>query len=206
MDSSKKTMRTREALGFAREVARQGWAMVSALTGDDETRAMRAAEDCVLELAKMMKALGVDLHEVLPVEACTRCARPCVDFRRVGDELVCVICADRHVDATLRHGMLVPPAPPSTKDDMSREAILDAARAAVQDRDASYGTPARGIALVAKMWSSLLGTPVTSAQVALCLVALKASRLAHAPTHRDSWVDIAGYAAIGAEATAGVKR
>ena len=36
-------------------------------------------------------------------------------------------------------------------------------------------------------------------QVYLCLNQLKVSRLIETPTHADSWVDIAGYAALGGE-------
>jgi uncharacterized protein DUF6378 len=34
--------------------------------------------------------------------------------------------------------------------------------------------------------------------VALCLGAMKIARLTAAPGHRDSWIDLAGYAACGA--------
>jgi len=54
---------------------------------------------------------------------------------------------------------------------------------------------------VAARWSQVLGTPVTPAQVALCLIDLKLARLAHDPAHLDSMVDIAGYAACLREVT-----
>lgn len=38
--------------------------------------------------------------------------------------------------------------------------------------------------------------PITPAQVALCLIDVKPARLAHAPNHLDSMVDIAGYTAV----------
>lgn len=37
---------------------------------------------------------------------------------------------------------------------------------------------------------------ITPAQVALCLIDMKLARLAHAPGHLDSMIDIAGYAAV----------
>ena len=54
---------------------------------------------------------------------------------------------------------------------------------------------------VAVRWSQVLGTRVTAAQVALCLIDLKLARLAHDPAHLDSQVDIAGYAACLREVT-----
>jgi hypothetical protein len=46
------------------------------------------------------------------------------------------------------------------------------------------------------MWSALLEKEVTPNQVYLCLIAVKMSRLVESPRHRDSWLDIAGYAAL----------
>ena len=52
------------------------------------------------------------------------------------------------------------------------------------------------MAAIAARWSVTLGTPVTPATVALCLIDLKLARLAHDPAHDDSITDIAGYAAV----------
>jgi hypothetical protein len=38
-------------------------------------------------------------------------------------------------------------------------------------------------------------------EVILCMIAVKMSRLIKTPEHEDSWVDIAGYAALGGEIT-----
>ena len=45
------------------------------------------------------------------------------------------------------------------------------------------------------MWEGILGTSVQAEHVALCMIAVKMSRLVKSPDHRDSVVDIAGYAA-----------
>ena len=50
-----------------------------------------------------------------------------------------------------------------------------------------------------KIWSIILGTKVTEEQVALLMVGLKVARLIETPTHQDSMLDIAGYAAIMSE-------
>ena len=41
--------------------------------------------------------------------------------------------------------------------------------------------------------------PPGASQVALCLAQLKIARLIQSPEHPDSWVDLAGCAALGAE-------
>ena len=52
------------------------------------------------------------------------------------------------------------------------------------------------MATVAARWSITLGHPVTPAQVVLCLIDLKLTRLAHDPKHHDSVCDVVGYAAL----------
>lgn len=84
---------------------------------------------------------------------------------------------------------------------MSGEEMLKQAAELVASRRNVYGDPARSMAIVAARWSLTLGHPVTAAQVALCLVDLKLARLAHDPTHLDSALDVAGYAAVLREVT-----
>jgi len=80
-------------------------------------------------------------------------------------------------------------------------AILDHAAAVIADRRATYGDPAASMTTVAARWSVTLGRPVTPAEVMLCMIDLKLARLAHDPTHRDSVVDVIGYAALLPEVT-----
>ena len=82
---------------------------------------------------------------------------------------------------------------------MTRFDCLDLAREAVTARADPYGTPESNFARIAALWSVILEQPVTSAQVALCLDAVKTARLIQNPKHADSWVDKAGYAACGME-------
>lgn len=60
-----------------------------------------------------------------------------------------------------------------------------------------YGTVVESFKRTAALWTAILGHPITAEQVAMCQVALKLSRLANTPNHRDSWVDVLGYGAIG---------
>lgn len=85
---------------------------------------------------------------------------------------------------------------------MKREELCDLAKHyTTQNRNTSYGEPEQLFKAVADRWSLTLGTTVTSHQVVLCMLDLKVERLKNNPQHVDSWVDIAGYAACGAEIT-----
>lgn len=79
---------------------------------------------------------------------------------------------------------------------MSAPAILDQAAAVLEARAAAYGPPASSMAAIAARWSTTLGRPITPEQVVLCMIDLKLARLAHNPAHRDSLVDVIGYAAL----------
>jgi hypothetical protein len=57
-----------------------------------------------------------------------------------------------------------------------------------------YDHPSKNFGKIASFWTTILGTPVTPRQVALCMVAVKIARDTHFP-QRDNLVDIAGYAA-----------
>lgn len=75
------------------------------------------------------------------------------------------------------------------------ETILEeAARLTTRDRHAVYGHPAEDFARTAALWQTILGVEVTPYKFALCMMAVKMSRLVESPEHRDSLVDIAGYA------------
>lgn len=83
---------------------------------------------------------------------------------------------------------------------MNRPEILEAARACVmQDRQATYDTPERNFATIAEFWTTYLGHPVASHDVAAMMALLKLARLKRTPSHQDGWIDLAGYAACGGE-------
>ena len=85
-----------------------------------------------------------------------------------------------------------------------REDVLDAAREAVTGRPASYGEPEDSFGRVAHIWSAIFPERTwTASDVALALAALKLVRLSFHPKHRDSSVDLAGYAACQAECASG---
>ncbi len=80
-------------------------------------------------------------------------------------------------------------------------AILEHAAGTIAERRVTYGDPGTSMATVAARWSVTLGHPVTPTEVMLCMIDLKLARLAHDPSHRDSIVDVIGYAALLPEVT-----
>lgn len=82
---------------------------------------------------------------------------------------------------------------------MTRQELLDLARKALDARAENYDPPGVSFTVIAEFWSIILNFKVRPHQVALCMAALKMTRLIRRPDHDDSWVDLAGYAACGAE-------
>jgi hypothetical protein len=83
---------------------------------------------------------------------------------------------------------------------MNREEVLrDAEEMISALRDEVYGDPLTNHQRIAEMWSAILDVDVRPEEVVLCMIAVKMSRLCRVPDHEDSWIDIAGYAALGGE-------
>lgn len=90
--------------------------------------------------------------------------------------------------------------PPMNTHPTIRQKILDDAHAIVSTNRASSNTgPEDSFKTIAGLWSSFLDKDVKPSEVAIMLGLLKIARLKTNPVHRDSWVDLAGYAACGAE-------
>ena len=79
---------------------------------------------------------------------------------------------------------------------MNGVGLLEHAAGIVNRRRREYGEPVELFEAVAARWSLTLGTKISPAQVVLCLIDLKMTRLARDPKHQDSIVDVAGYAAV----------
>lgn len=85
--------------------------------------------------------------------------------------------------------------------DNTRAAVLNAANNHVNgDRNNQYGDPTQDFKRTAAMWSAYLGVEVQPHDVAAMMGLLKISRIKWSPQKADSWEDLAGYAACGAEA------
>ena len=88
---------------------------------------------------------------------------------------------------------------------MNRLECLEAAIDAVSRRAGQYGPPEKNFGNIANKWRSYLSNKwsrdvyLDGVDVALMMIELKIERVRENPFHYDSWVDIAGYAAAGAE-------
>jgi hypothetical protein len=82
----------------------------------------------------------------------------------------------------------------------SRERVLrDATALICFDRNRSYGPVDVMYKRIAAGWAEILDHTVTEEQVGMMMIWMKLARLCNSPDHRDSWVDIAGYAALTSE-------
>ena len=65
------------------------------------------------------------------------------------------------------------------------------------DRNVQYGDPRADFKRTATMWGAYLDLDVRPHDVAALLALLKVSRIRWSPEKKDSWTDLAGYAACG---------
>ena len=85
---------------------------------------------------------------------------------------------------------------------MSELTVLKEAHTIIYgDREKTYGHPSKNLKTIAKMWNAFLEARTGSSElnakdVASMMILLKTARLANNPDHRDSVVDICGYAAL----------
>ncbi len=84
---------------------------------------------------------------------------------------------------------------------MDRGEILDTAKGYVtQDRAATHGGEAEeSFGVIAAYWSAHLDVPISASDVCTMMALLKLARIKGNPKHIDSWIDTAGYAALGGE-------
>lgn len=94
------------------------------------------------------------------------------------------------------------------KRKLTRADILHAAEKCVcGQREQDYGTPEDNFKAIAELWESYLNKACTrgvnvrveAKDVAAMMALLKIARIAAGGGKADSWIDIAGYAACGAE-------
>ncbi|MEC5291548.1 MULTISPECIES: DUF6378 domain-containing protein [unclassified Aurantimonas] len=111
-----------------------------------------------------------------------------------------------------------------TTPTVTKASLLDAAKAAVADRGLNYGKPEDNFRRIAELWSTHIknryaqttndyGNDMSTwdgmldpSDVALMMVLMKIARLENEPTHQDSIVDMAGYAACLGEIADGIKK
>ncbi len=88
---------------------------------------------------------------------------------------------------------------------ITREFILQEANKAVANRGTDYGKPSENFDRIAELWGGYIGISFQAEDVGIMMMMVKISRIMETPSHVDSWVDIAGYAAITAEAIAEIE-
>lgn len=81
------------------------------------------------------------------------------------------------------------------------ETLKAAAECVCGSREEDYGSPEDNFAVIAALWTAYTGTDVTPKDVAMMMALLKIAR-AKAGSKPDTYVDLAGYAACGAEISA----
>lgn len=79
---------------------------------------------------------------------------------------------------------------------MKANEILLTATDTISERGLSYGHPADNMQHTAMLLSAYLQTPIHDYQVAGIMVLVKLARTNQSPQHIDTWIDMAGYAAI----------
>ena len=82
---------------------------------------------------------------------------------------------------------------------MNKFDLLSKASEIVENRGGEYGDVLDNHNRIAAIWSVILGIHIKAEQVALCMAGTKIARLTNTPDHMDSWLDLAGYAAVGSE-------
>jgi len=82
---------------------------------------------------------------------------------------------------------------------MKAKDIIEELAQTLANRGEDYGSMYENHERIAVIWTVILGKEVTADQVALCMAGVKMARLIQSPNHNDSWLDLAGYAAVGAE-------
>lgn len=74
--------------------------------------------------------------------------------------------------------------------------LLDVTKCILQDREEQYGSPVDSFRDIADIWGDYLQYPMNQNDVITLLIMMKLVRAKNNPEHIDSWIDIAGYAAI----------
>lgn len=91
---------------------------------------------------------------------------------------------------------------------VNRSDILDKAKHCVSvERNATYGEPKENHEAIATLWNAYLAVKkdrqspqlIHVEDVSVLLILMKVARLGYNPSHLDSWIDVAGYAACGGE-------
>lgn len=125
-----------------------------------------------------------------------------------GEDFLCMKCNTRYHKSRLT----------SADPHAAKRDILNSALAAVcGDRALNYGKPEANFARIALLWNAYVHIRAkdqgveeaklafTEWDVANLMILMKVARTMNQPNHKDSWVDIAGYAACAYDITHDMK-
>lgn len=133
-----------------------------------------------------------------------------IDFglRLTVEDAYALCHAASHTDNTPDIREVVEKYGEDVKHKLTRADILHAAEKCVcGQREQDYGTPENNFKAIAKLWETYLNKACTrgvnvrveAKDVAVMMALLKIARIAAGGGKADSWIDLAGYAACGAE-------
>ncbi len=150
--------------------------------------------------ARMDQELGLDPHNSqMDSKFIEDCARRDIDAVFECDELVLLPKWEKskgaRAEVAVAQWLWKPLRLYPSMVRLDKEDVCDIAkRLTSYDRQTDYGSPIEDFTKQAKMWGAILGINVTPQQIAMCMIAVKLSRLTNSPRHRDSVADICGYA------------
>ena len=87
----------------------------------------------------------------------------------------------------------------------AREVLREALELVDGDRADTYGSGPATFPIIARLWSDHFRCVIKPTDVAIAMILVKVARLAQDESRGDTWIDIAGYAALGAEAAGAEK-
>lgn len=112
-------------------------------------------------------------------------------------DVVCPGCTNRNCSNCI---CLLCKGKETEDNKMTRAETLEKAKACVcGQRENEYGSPEDNFTAIAGFWSVYKGVEFTANDVAMMMALLKIARIRTGTATDDSYVDLAGYAACGAE-------
>lgn len=143
---------------------------------------------------------------VLYLKRGTKC---CEEYANENPEEVAHLLDFEVIDDTPNIAEVVEKYGEDAKRRLTRADILHAAEKCVcGQREQDYGTPEDNFETIAELWETYLrracvdeagGVYIDANDVAMMMALLKIARIAAGSGKADSWIDLAGYAACGAE-------
>lgn len=165
----------------------------------DETIVLRSSKSTVRRLLKLADGKGVlNLTEEDLVAAIDNYIRP------KAEAVASASASAERMVVNVPEVEFVRPEASKPEENILEEAM----RIIYGDREQAYGSPRFNLDTIAQFWSVYIdrkfpehaqangGHYITAEDVAQLMILLKTARLIHNPTHRDSLVDQAGYAAL----------